>query len=137
MILFLDTDVLLDFALDRKPFAQYAEKLIDLIQKGGVKTFIAWHSISNFYYLVNSKLDSELAKAFIKDLLHFVKIAKTSNEELLLAMKLDIKDFEDAMQISAALAARADYILTRNVKDFKNSPIPALSPENFLKLRLI
>lgn len=136
MILFLDTDVLIDLALDRRPFANHSEKLLDFIQQNAVKTFIAWHSISNFYYLVNAKLDDGLAKDFIKDLLRFVKIAKASNEEVLLAMKLDMKDFEDAMQISAALAARADYILTRNIKYFKNSPIPAISPENFLKLKL-
>lgn len=132
MILFLDTDVLIDLALDRKPFSKYADELLDFIQRRHVKTFISWHTVANFYYITRSSMDDGPVKSFIKDLLNFVKIAKTGNDEILLAMKLQMRDFEDAMQVVAALSARSDYILTRNVKDFKNSSVMAMSPKDFL-----
>lgn len=133
MNIFLDTDVLIDLAIDRKPFSTHATSLIDFIQAKQVKTFVAWHTISNFYYLVSAEKNKKMAMDFIRDLLGFVKIPRISNEEVLLATKLDMTDFEDAMQVSAALAARADMIITRNLKDFVKSPIPVFSPKDFLE----
>ncbi len=49
------------------------------------------------------------------------------------ALALDFKDFEDAMQVAAALRFRADRLVTRNLKDYRNSPIPVVSPTGFLK----
>ncbi|MBI2634890.1 PIN domain-containing protein [Candidatus Peregrinibacteria bacterium] len=132
MIIFLDTDVLIDLVQDRKPFSDDAAYLIEYIQKNKIKSFVAWHTISNFYYLSRTEHNKQEIIQFITSLLQFIKISRTSNEELLLATKLKISDFEDAMQIVAALAARADIIITRNTKDYKNSPIPAMNPGDFL-----
>lgn len=87
---------------------------------------VAWHSLSNLAYLVHPAGD------FIHDLLHFIEVAPTGTREAKQALGFPMKDLEDAMQAAAALAFDALYIVTRNAKDYKNSPIPAITPSAFL-----
>ena len=65
-----------------------------------------------------------------------VAIAETTTDHLRVADKLAMRDFEDALQVSAALAWGADFIVTRNLKDFKKSPIHAISPGEAVRRRL-
>jgi predicted nucleic acid-binding protein len=129
MILLLDTDVLIDFALDRAPYAQGAADLLDALEKRPGTAFIAWHSISNFYYLASPKQGKQKTKGFLLDLARFVGIAATTTEHLLFAGQIAMSDFEDAMQVAAAVACRASAIVTRNLKDYAKSPIPAVEPQ--------
>lgn len=129
MILLLDTDLLIDFALDRVPYAQGAADLLDALEKRPGTAFIAWHSISNFYYLASPKQGKQKTKGFLLDLARFVGIAPTTTEHLLFAGQIAMSDFEDAMQVAAAVACRASAIVTRNLKDYAKSPIPAVEPQ--------
>ncbi|MCB0304752.1 MAG: PIN domain-containing protein [Calditrichaeota bacterium] len=131
MNVLIDTDVLIDLALDRQPFAEHAAILLDAAQRLDVKAYIAWHSVANFYYIVSSPSGKDSAKAFIQELLAFVEIAPVQTDDVLYALALNVSDFEDALQIAAARACRAERILSRNVKHFKNSPIPCETPEAF------
>lgn len=133
MIVFIDTDILLDIALKRVPFYKDSTKVIDLVENNILTGFVAWHTLSNFYYLTASSSGKDKAKEFIKDLLEFVHVTETHTDDAKKAVQLKVPDFEDALQISAALACNADFIITRNVKHYKNSPITALTPETFLK----
>jgi len=133
MTLLIDTDILIDIALKRTPFYEYSAKMIDSIENKKIKGFIAWHSISNFYYLTAANSSNDKAKEFIKDLLDFIKVAVTDTGSALKALQLNVPDFEDALQISAALSCNADFIITRNIKHYKNSPITAITPESFFK----
>lgn len=133
MIIFIDTDILLDIALKRTPFFKDSAKVIDLVENNVLTGFVAWHTLSNFYYLTASNSGKDKAKEFIKDLLEFVNVAETNTNDAKKAVQLKVPDYEDALQISAALASNADFIITRNVKHYKNSPITALTPETFLK----
>ena len=134
MIVFLDTDILIDVALDRTPFSEPSSKVLDLIQLKKVDAFIAWHSISNFYYLVASQKKGTSAKNFIGDLLKFIKIAPGRTKDVRAALKMKMNDFEDALQVSASLSCNAEIIITRNIKHYKNAPLPAMSPPAFLKI---
>ena len=115
--------------LDRKPFSNNSALVLDYCQKNRLSGFVAWHSISNFYYFVSPKISKNDSKLFIDGLLDFVKIPLTSTKDLKFALRLKMGDFEDAMQVAAAVACKAEAIVTRNTKDFANSPIPADSPE--------
>lgn len=125
----LDTDIILDLALNRKPFSTQSARLIDRLEMGEAHGFIAWHSISNFYYIVRPSMGRVRSVEFISDLLKFVEIAPTRTNDALVATKLDFGDFEDALQSAAAMSCGADYIVTRNLKHYARSPIKALMPK--------
>jgi predicted nucleic acid-binding protein len=134
MIVLLDTDILIDVAIARKPFAEYSAKVLDYAETRQVQACIAWHSIANFFYLVSAKSNSKLTRRFLNELLKFVEVAKTTTADANYALSLRVNDLEDALQISAAKACGAEVILTRNIRHYKNSPITAQTPEKFLKV---
>ncbi len=131
MILF-DTDVLLDFALDRQPHSELATELLERIERSSEGASIAWHSVSNFHYIVSRALGDAVAREFIAHLLHLASVPATKTEDVYFAMELPMSDFEDAMQVAAARACDARIIVTRNVRDYANSPVPAAHPSEAL-----
>lgn len=133
MRVLVDTDVLLGVALDRRPHAVAAGKLLDALERGGARGFVAWHTAADFYYLVRPRRGSDDARAMLLDLAGFVEVAPTTTESLRQAGRLEMRDFEDALQVAAGLACRADVIVTRNVCDFPAAPIPALTPAEALE----
>ena len=128
----LDTDVLIDVALDRRPFSGPASELLDRIERGPDNAFIAWHTVSNFYYLVASSRGGAGARDFIVELTRFVAVATTGTAALHYAAALPMADFEDAMQVAAAQACGARYIVTRNTRDYRRSPVRAVTPQDVL-----
>src|SRR5262249_24464584 len=126
MRVLIDTDVLLDIALSREPFLRQAAKVIRWAQDEPGQVGVAWHSLSNVAYLAHP------ARGFIRYLLHFVEVAPTGTHEARQAVGFPMPDLEDALQAAAALAFDALYIVTRNVKDYKNSPVPSITPSKFL-----
>lgn len=133
MILLVDTDILIDFALDRRPHAAAAGELLDVLERRQATGFIAWHSVANFHYLVVSKQGASATKAFLLDLLRFVQVAPTSTDSVRYAASLPMRDFEDALQVAAAVACGANTIATRNVRDYARSPIRAATPAVLMK----
>lgn len=132
MIVLLDTGILIDIALDREPHVGESAALLDELQRGRASAFVAWHSISNFHYLVSPHRGRASIRSFLAELSAFVGVAPTSTESLKFACHLDLPDFEDAMQVAAARACRADVIATRNLRHYKRSPIPAALPRDVL-----
>ena len=126
--LLVDTDVLIDVALDRLPHSEASADFLDRAERGRCQAFVAWHTLSNFYYLVKSGRGDANTRAFIGDLLQFVAVVPTATADIRYAISLGMSDFEDAMQVAAASACQAGYIVTRNVNDFARSPIPAMTP---------
>lgn len=133
MILLVDTDILIDVALDRRSHATAAAELLDALERREATGFIAWHSVANFHYLVVSKQGSTATKAFLLELLPFMQVAPTSTESVRYAAALPMRDFEDALQVAAAVACGADAIATRNVRDYARSPVRAATPTALLK----
>ena len=132
MILLLDTDILLDIALDRAPHFEPAAELFDLLEKRPGMAFIAWHSISNFYYLVRPAKGGLEARLFLLEMTRFIQVAPTTTASLLYAAQLEMKDFEDALQVAAAAACEADVIVTRNLRDYGKASIRAAEPRSVL-----
>ena len=128
----VDTDVLIDVALDRRPHSGPSSELLDRLEHGARRAFVAWHTLSNFYYLVTPARGDADTRDFIADLIRFVAVAPADTASLRYAVSLPMADFEDAMQVAAARACGARHIVTRNVKDFARSPIPAVTPRDAL-----
>ena len=131
-MILLGADVLIDVALDRRPYAGPASELLDRIEQGAESASIAWHSVSNLYYLVAPARGGVHTRDFILHLTQVVAVAPTDTEAVRYAAELPMADFEDAMQVAAARACGARHIVTRNVKDYERSPIPAIEPQEAL-----
>ena len=126
MRILVDTDVLLDVALNRESFLGPSQEVLRWAEGRPGQAAVAWHTLSNIAYLTTSP------REFIRQLLEFVEVAPVSTKEARNAVRLPMGDLEDALQAAAALAFEANFIITRNVRDYRKSPIPAVSPFDFL-----
>jgi predicted nucleic acid-binding protein len=125
----LDCDVLLDQMLRREPFLANASRVFNACEAGKIHGAIAWHSLANAHYVAD---DGKRALKFFEDLLSFVEVVGGGTELALAAIRSGFSDFEDALQSVCAKQFEADFIVTRNVKDYKLSPIKAVSPSEFV-----
>lgn len=130
----IDTDVLMDFFFERKPFAKYSTELINLCAEKKVDGFTTPVIISNVYYLLRKTAKHNIIVEKLKQLLTIIKIVNIGENVVMDALNSDIKDFEDALQnFSAVENGEIKIILTRNLKDFKKSELAILTPETYLK----
>ena len=121
MRLFIDTDVLLDVLLNREPHFKTSAAVLDWAETHPREAAVSWHGLANLHYL-----SGDGAREFIVELLGFAEVPETGTDSMRHALTLDFKDFEDAMQVAAALRFRSDRLVTRNLKDYRNSPIPVV-----------
>ena len=131
MRLLIDINVLLDVALQR-PGAPASAQVLGLCGRQH-EAWLAWHSIATLAYLIERQQTDIAGRDFIRGLLAWADVAPTSRADALAALDLPIADFEDALQAAAAMACGAQVIVTRNVRDFKASPVVARTPEAFLR----
>jgi len=133
--LFIDSDVVIDFFTDRKPHANPASELFELNERGNIELYLSAVSINNIYYIVRKYLGHSKTIAVIEELTRMTEIIGTSKKEIIQALKNDFKYFEDSIQYSSALTIKdVKAIVTRNVKDYKNSEIAVLTPSIYLKM---
>jgi hypothetical protein len=126
MRILIDTDVLLDFALGREPFVSASQKVIAWAEANPGHAAIAWHSISNIAYLAPSG-----AREFLGELLHFAEVPTVRTTDAVRALQFPMHDIEDALQAAAAIAFKASYVISRNTKDYRQSPVPVITPKEF------
>ena len=134
MKVFFDTNVLLDIALARKPFVEASMAAWAMVVESGEKPLIAPHSLATFFYMVREAHGKDLAHQAVEDLLLTGRVAAFDDACAWEAYSLDFSDFEDAMVATCALRSEADWILTRNLPDFKMSPVGCQTPEAFLSM---
>ena len=132
----IDTDVILDFFFDREPFAENAAKILSLCESKEIKGFITPVIISNVYYLLRQTAKHEKVIEKLKMLVSITDILVIDKEAILQALNSNFNDFEDALQNYAAeLDKEIDLIITRNTKDFKNSLLAVMTPDNYMKIK--
>ncbi|MBS9773649.1 MAG: PIN domain-containing protein [Tenacibaculum sp.] len=130
----IDTDVLLDFFFDRKPFSNYATIVLNLCKEDKIKGFSTPVIIANTYYLLRKTAKHEVVVDKLNQLLNIIDITSINKNIVLNALNSNFKDFEDALQnFSAIENKKIKIILTRNIKDFKNSKLAVLTPETYVK----
>jgi sugar/nucleoside kinase (ribokinase family) len=122
------TDILVDIALEQEPCWAAVAKVIEWAENSPGQVAVAWHSLANLAYLVRPD-----ARPFLEHLLRFVDVAATGTREAKQALGFPMNDLEDALQAAAAIAFGADCIVTRNLGHYRKSPVPALSPAQFLQ----
>ena len=131
-MILIDTDVLVDTALAREPYVVDSRAFLDSAQASPEEACVAWHTVSNFHYVVSREQGDTDTRAFILELLEWADIASASADLVRFAASLEMTDFEDALQVAAARACDARVIVTRNLRDYDRSPIRALSPREAL-----
>ena len=135
MNVLIDSDVLLDFFLKRLPFAFEARDVLKLCEKKVVTGFTTPVAIANLYYISRrNKLSHDMVLMNLKMLLNHLEVAVMDRNVVLDTLNSGWKDFEDAMQnFSAVRNQQIDTIITRNIKDYKNSKLPVMTPSSFLE----
>jgi len=130
---FIDSDVLLDVILNRPAFYNLSAQILSLQLNNGFALCTSVHALLNVHYFAKKHLGSEGVKEAIKLLTEQLQIISEDVTIINLAISSDFKDFEDAVQFYAAKSAGADAIITRNIKDYKQSTIPVFTAEQFLR----
>ena len=132
---FLDTNVLIDFLANRKPFAMEAAKLFDLSFKKKINLYVSAVSYNNIYYILIQSQSHAQTLAILNQLNEWTEILDVSKSVINKALKSDFKYFEDAIQYHCAKSAtKMDAIITRDTNDFKTSSISVLSPKEALSM---
>lgn len=130
----VDLNVILDVLARRQPHFAGSSELWMRIETGDVEGLIAAHSFATLFYLISRYGGSEQAAAAVRDVLEVFEVAAVDRAVLESALSMGWSDFEDAVQMTAAVNAGAEYLVTRNPDDFEGGPIPVLQPAEFLPL---
>lgn len=131
--LFVDLNIVLDVLLAREPHLMSSQKLLNLIVKNKARGYMSASSIMNLYYIVDKALAHKEALGHIEKLFKLFHIVEINKDILERGVQIHLADYEDSVQVACAENCRADYIITRNLKDFKESPIPSISPDRYLE----
>lgn len=133
MKLLIDTNIVLDVLCNRKDFVKNSSKVFKLCETKKFDGYLSAISVPNIAYILRKELSIEKLKSIIVKLNIIFSIIELKPNDLILATDLDFKDYEDALQSVCAKRIKADFIITRNTKDFKNSPVKAITPEQLLE----
>jgi predicted nucleic acid-binding protein len=133
MKILLDTDVILDFFFDRQPFSEDAAKILSLCESGKITGFITPVIISNLYYILKRAAPHDKVIEKLSQLIEIVDILPMNRKIVMKALQSAFKDFEDALQnFTAENHEEVKLIITRNIKDYKQSSIRVLTPSEYL-----
>ena len=125
----IDTNVVLDVLLERKPHLAASAAVWDAVESGGAEGYLAAHAITTIHYLARKQLGVRHTKRVIASLLQVFRIAAVDENVLRDALQYDTQDFEDAVSTAAAEATGCEAIVTRDPKGFRTAGLPVLTPE--------
>ncbi len=128
----VDTNIVLDLLARRKSFFPEAQELFTLSDKKKVNLFVSSLTFANTYYILSQNLKMENARKILRTFKILVEVLPMDDKIIDLSLDSDFKDFEDAIQYYSALENNLNLIITRNLKDFKQSQIPVLTAKAYL-----
>jgi predicted nucleic acid-binding protein len=129
----LDTNVVLDFLLDRAPFADAAAALWQANDDGRIEAYVSAITPVNVFYIARKLKGLETARQLVESLLVACRVCAPGRDALLSALALPMKDFEDAVQVVSAQEEALDALVTRDPDDFKGVTFPIFSPDGLLE----
>lgn len=132
-IVFVDTNILIDLLADRSPFSKFAIEIFDQAERNKVKLFTSSHSYATTHYLLKKYMGEKELRAVLLSLLDFIALIPIDLTIIKKSLLSKHKDFEDAIQIFAANSINnLDFIVTRNLKDFKDAGVAVLPPDELI-----
>ena len=133
MKLLIDTNIVLDVLLKREPFCELSAKVLGLCSRKDIHEYVSASSITDIYYIARRQMKSkDSARKLLQKLLRIISVAGVTEEDILMALRLDWTDFEDSVQYAVAVMSGFDGVVTRNPEDFKNAEITVWQPEALL-----
>lgn len=135
MTFMVDTNVIIDYLAMREPFFAESADAVDTILREGGTCMVSSSAITDIHCIIR-KLTKSNTEARLKTaaLATALTIAPVTGEDIMAALCSGMDDFEDAVLAECARSSGADWIITRNLKDFGNSPIPPISPGDVPRL---
>jgi predicted nucleic acid-binding protein len=137
--LFFDNDVILDISIQRdellKNDVNEAIKLINLVEADEYKGYTSTVIFTNTYYIQKKLKDHNTSINFLKKLRLILTVLNVDDKIIQKALESGFNDFEDAVQYFTAIENKMDYIITRNIEDYKKSTIKVYTPSQYLKIK--
>jgi predicted nucleic acid-binding protein len=130
----MDINIILDVLQRREPFYHMSASVLASVETGRVAGCVAAHTLTTLFYLLEKYHSADHARAALTQLLILVSVAAVDQGVIEQALNLPYEDFEDAVQMMAAVHTGAGYLVTRNPRDYKSGPLPVLLPAELLAL---
>ena len=132
--IFVDTNIVIDLLSRREPYFKEAAVLFSLADKKQIKLTLSSLTIANTNYVLLTQMDSNKVKSILRKLRLIVKILPLDDKIIGLALNDELfSDFEDGLQYYTAIENEQELIITRNLKDFKNSKLPVMTAGQFIE----
>ena len=128
----IDSDIILDCAL-RREHGKSAQDLISMCDKKKILGYVTPIIISNTHYIIKKYYDDKTAREFIKNILEILSVLTVTEHTIKKALTSDFVDYEDSIQNEAAIDNGMDYIITRNLNDYKKSKLKVLTAKNIFE----
>ncbi len=129
-----DTNVVLDVLLDRQPYVEASAAAWAAVETGISEGMLAAHAVTTIHYLVRKEKGNVRARRIISAILRVFGVAAVDGAVIQEALQLPFSDFEDAVTAAAGRLAGCEYIVTRDPKGFRGSPVRCLTPEALMPL---
>ena len=135
MVLLIDTNVVIDYSLVRKPYYDDVLKLPDYCDKLKIQTYIAFHSVSVIWHVLRKHFPPQERRPILSEITELFTVTAAPHSAVVDAVRNEsFPDFEDCLQEKCALQVNADYIVTRNVKDYETSQVKAVTPAEMIEI---
>jgi predicted nucleic acid-binding protein len=132
--LFIDTDVIIDFLVDRKPYSREAAIIFTLMDQKKLKGYASSLTFSNLFCVIRKIEPQKKVISKLDSLSNLLTVLKVDEQNIRNAIESGFSDFEDSIQYFCALdSKKVEVIITRNTKDYKRTSLPIMTPGDFLK----
>ena len=133
--LFIDTNIVIDLLSRRQPYYQESAALFSLADRKKTEISVSSLTMANTSYILSRQLNAKKVKEILRKLRLVVNVLPLDNKIIGLALNDEtFTDFEDGLQYFTAIENEQELIITRNLRDYKRSQIPAMTAGQFLNL---
>jgi len=134
MNILLDTNIILDILLKRAPHFQFSYDILARAEELELVCFLSATAVTDIHFLLRkSGLSDELSRTALHQIMSLVQLADVRSDDIQRALHGKMSDFEDAVAAEIAHRLKCDRIVTRNIRDFAGSPVPALTPADLIQ----
>ena len=134
MRVLIDTNIILDWLMTRKPFQEKAKNIMETCFFGDMDGYVTAHTLSDIFYILRKDFDVDKRKKLLLLLCEHLQIISEDKNTIRQVLECEKwRDLEDGLQMQCAVNEILDYIVTRNIKDFKDSPVMPLLPEQLIE----
>lgn len=133
MKVLLDTNIILDFALERQPFYSESEQIFVFAQHRQIEGYVSASTFGDLYYIIRKNKSRDWTLQFLNRLATFCQVATVDRAAITIALAANFRDFEDAIQYSTAVVNQLDSIITRNPEDFPVTTPRIMTPNQLIQ----